>query len=61
MLEKDDSRDSDRGTLTQSGSSVGTWGFVGRFGFRIICDVALSGFGGLIDDLAILPLSSHHF
>lgn len=36
MLEKDERRDSDLGTLTQSGSSVGTWGFVGRFGLRIV-------------------------
>ena len=61
MLENDDKRDSDLGTLTQSGSSVGIWGFVGRFGFRMVCDAGFSGFGGLMDDLAILPLSSHHF
>lgn len=61
MLENEDRRDSDLGTLTQSGSSVGTWGLVGRFGFRMVCDAALSGLGGLMDDFAILPLSSHHF
>jgi hypothetical protein len=61
MLENDDRRDSDLGTLTQSGSSVGRWGLAGRFGLRMVCDAGSSGFGGLMEDLAILPLSSHHF
>jgi hypothetical protein len=61
ILENDERRDSDLGTLTQSGSSVGTWGLAGRFGFRMVCDAGLSGLGGLMEDRAILPLSSHHF
>jgi hypothetical protein len=45
-----------RGTVTQSGSSVGVYGFDGRLGFGIMpfC-------GGLISDRAGCPLSSHHF
>lgn len=37
MLENEDRRDSERGTLTQSGSSVAVNGFDGRFGLRIVC------------------------
>jgi hypothetical protein len=61
MLENDDRRDSDLGTLTQSGSSFGRWGLACRFWFRMVCDAESLGFGGLTEDLAILPLSSHHF
>lgn len=45
-----------RGTVTQSGSSVGVYGFDGRLGFGIrpFC-------GGLISERAGCPLSSHHF
>jgi hypothetical protein len=45
-----------RGTVTQSGSSVGMYGFDGRLGFGIrpCC-------GGLRADRAGCPLSSHHF
>jgi hypothetical protein len=45
-----------RGTVTQSGSSVGVYGFDGRlrFGIRPCC-------GGLRADRAGCPLSSHHF
>lgn len=61
MLEKDDKRDSDLGTLTQSGSSVGAYGLVGRFGLRIVIYAGLSGLGGLMCERAIFPFSSHHF
>jgi len=61
MLEKEDRRDSDLGTLTQSGSSVGTYGLDGRLGFRIVCCLGFSGFGGLMEERAILAFSSHHF
>ena len=45
-----------RGTVTQSGSSVGVYGFDGRLGFGITpCR------GGLRADLAGCPLSNHHF
>lgn len=49
-------RGSIRGTVTQSGSSVGVYGFEGRLGFGTnpLC-------GGLTADLAGLLLSSHHF
>jgi hypothetical protein len=45
-----------RGTVTQSGSSVGLYGFEGRLGFgiRFCC-------GGLRLDRAGCPLSNHHF
>jgi hypothetical protein len=45
-----------RGTVTQSGSSVGVYGLEGRLGFRIApcC-------GGLRADRAGCPLSNHHF
>ena len=45
-----------RGTVTQSGSSVGVYGFDGRFGFgtKPFC-------GGFMEDRAGWPLSNHHF
>lgn len=45
-----------RGTVTQSGSLVGVYGFDGRLGFGIrpFC-------GGLTLDRAGCPLSNHHF
>jgi hypothetical protein len=45
-----------RGTVTQSGSSVGVYGFEGRLGFGITpcC-------GGLRAERAGCPLSNHHF
>ena len=61
MLENEDNRDSDLGMLTQSGSSVGTYGFDGRLGFIMVWNAGLSGFGGLNEDRGILPFSSHHF
>jgi hypothetical protein len=45
-----------RGTVTQSGSSVGANGFEGRFGFGMA-----PGCGGLRSERAGRPLSSHHF
>ena len=36
MLEKDDSRDSDLGTLTQSGSSLGAYGLDGLLGLSMV-------------------------
>jgi len=60
MLENEDSLDSARGMLTQSGSSVGLNGFDGRLGFSIV-EKPLAGLGGATTDRAILPLSSHHF
>jgi len=61
--EKDDSLELDRGTATQSGSSVGLNGFDGRFGFKMTEECSLPpfmDFGGAMTDLAILPFSSHH-
>ena len=60
MLEKDESLDSDLGTETQSGSSVGWKGFAGRLGLRTTVELPLGGAGGPTEDRAILPLSSHH-
>ena len=61
MLENDDNLDSDRGTVTQSGSSEGVQGFGGRFGLRMVECVPFEGFGGATTDRAILPFSNHHF
>ena len=60
MLENDESLESDRGTETQSGSSVGWNGFAGRLGFRMTVELPLGGAGGATADRAIFPLSSHH-
>lgn len=50
MLEKDESRESALGTVTQSGSSDGVKGLGCRLGLRIV-DVELSsGFGGVMVD-----------
>jgi hypothetical protein len=61
MLENEERRDSERGTLTQSGSSVGLKGFDGRFGLRMVCWDELIALGGVAVDRAILPFSNHHF
>ncbi len=61
MLENDDNRESDRGTLTQSGSSEWENGFGFLLGLRIVCWDDLIGLGGVTVDRAILPFSNHHF
>src|SRR5262245_19342684 len=55
-----DCADEERGTETQSGSSVCANGFEGRFGFSNAI-LPSCAFGGDASALADLPFSSHHF